>query len=142
MLRTFILSLFAFLCLHTAATAEITEADRKQIDQKVDTFFMHFNEGDMDATYKGIFIEGVYDNPNIIKNLINQTKTIYEYYSSPVKWVLSKENTEADILIYRTYIILNDKAASRLRIVYQKTSKGWYVNALLFSDITVLDAEE
>ncbi|MFT4090752.1 MAG: hypothetical protein QM645_08475 [Asticcacaulis sp.] len=142
MLRSLIISLCAFFCLHTVAVAEITAADKKQIDQKVSTFFTHFNSGDLEVMYKDVFMPAIHDNPNLLKNLINQTKSIYEYYQSPIKWSLVEENTEGSVLVYRNYIMHNDRGASRIRFVYQKMSQGWYLHSLLFSDITVVDAED
>ncbi|ESQ93666.1 hypothetical protein [Asticcacaulis benevestitus] len=142
MLRAFILSLAMLFAMPTLAHAEVSEADKKAIDVKVDAFFNGLNAGKTEEAMVTIFLPRMTDKKLELQNLAGQTDMAVKYAGTPVKWVVMDQNALADMLVYRKYLVYSDDMPFKFTFVFFKTSKGWFAQSVNFSDINPSDLEK
>jgi hypothetical protein len=142
MIRAFLLSLAMFFTVPVLAHAEVSAADQKAIDAKVDTFFTGLNAGKTEEAMTKIFVPRMADKKLELQNLAGQTDMAVKYAGTPVKWTVMDQNELADMLVYRKYLVYSDDMPFKFTFVFFKTSKGWFAQSVNFSDINPGDLEK
>ena len=135
-MRAFILSLVMFLALPVMAHADITDADNKAIDAKVDAFFAGINAGKTEEAMYGVFIPRITDKKLELQNLISQTDMAAKYAGLPLTWTVMEEKAMADRLVRRQYLVYNSDMPFKFTFVFFKTDKGWFAQTVNFSNIS------
>lgn len=117
------------------AMADISESDSKQIDQAFAKFIQSVNAGKDEEAYSEFMLPSISDQGAALRNLVVLTKQVREYFAGPLKFETVAENQLGNQLIYRQYIVYNDKGPYVITTVMFKTSAGWKCQNIALRDV-------
>ncbi|CAL4866187.1 hypothetical protein MMA231_00425 [Asticcacaulis sp. MM231] len=139
MLRAFILSLAMLFDMPVLAHAEISAADKKDIDAKVDAFMTGVSAGKTLEAANAIFLPRLTEKKVELQNLASQMSLAVSYAGGPLKWAVMQETQSADVLVFRQYVAYGTELPLKFNFVFFKTPKGWFAYNVFFSDIAASD---
>lgn len=135
MLRAILISLAVILALPVTAMAEVTAADLKAIDTKVDIFFKTANQGKTTEAFTAFMLPETANEPDLISQLAGTMDQLRTYYEVPFEYDLIKTTTAGNRLVVRDYIIYTDKVPYFIRVSMFKTSTGWFGQYVTMKDL-------
>jgi hypothetical protein len=128
-----------FLLAPLTAIAEVTPADSKQIDQLADGFFTKLNEHKTEEAYADLMLPLVNEQLAAMRNLYAVTNQVVTYLEKPFKYEKVEESSLGQMLVYRKYIIYNEKLPYVVTMVLFKTSAGWKCQRINLADLSYED---
>ncbi|ESQ81315.1 hypothetical protein [Asticcacaulis sp. YBE204] len=133
-----LISLFIslFLWLPLSASAEVSAADSKAIDQAFDGFMVKVNAKQYDEAYTTFMLPLISEQAQLQRNLVGLTKQVAEYFVEPIKYEKVEENALGSNLVYRKYILFNDRAPYVVAVVMFRTTQGWKGQHITLRDLT------
>ena len=136
-LTAILLSLFLFAPL--MAAAEVAPEDSKQIDQVAGTFFDALNAHKTEEAYAGLMLPLISEQQAAMRNLYGITDQVVAYFDKPFKYEKVEERTLGSRLVYRKYVLYNDKLPYVVTTVFFKTTLGWKCQRIYLADLTDQD---
>ena len=137
-----VIAISALLCLAPVAVhaEDISPADSKAIDARVDALFKEINAGHTDAALNANFLSRMAtDNKQALQALSVQMQAAIGFVGLPMKTEMISQNEIASVLVERTYVAYAKDMPVRFRFIFFKTSDGWYLQSLFFDDFKAQD---
>ncbi len=136
MLRAFLLSLAMLFVMPVLAHAAVSADDEKAIDVKIDSFFSTVQKGDTKGAYDAFMSPMMSEQPQTMRNFIAITDQVVSFFGGPFTYEKVQESELGSRLVYRKYLLLNDKAPYVATFTMYRTSKGWVCQGLYMRDLT------
>jgi hypothetical protein len=115
---------------------QLSEADAKQIDAMGDQFFSELKEANVDKAVTGFLGNtGLMEGKKAeIAQLAGQINTIINIYGSISNCVLVQSDGRGGVVEQRQFICQHEKLATRWKLLFVKSTKGWVAGNLYFDD--------
>lgn len=144
-MRNFVLAIMAFFLLPVMAQAQVksqvTAADHAQIDARVETFFASWQTNNIREGYEAFMVSMVNEKEDYLVKLTDTTAQVVEFFQGPFSYEKVEENVVGSNIVYRKYVLLNDRAPYVVTITMMRTSKGWLGQAVHLRDLTQEDVQ-
>lgn len=135
----------ALLLVPVAAQAvtidpQITPADEKAIDARMEAFFKDVNAGHVDTALSNGFLPRMStDNKTTLQGMTTQMQVAVNYAGLPLKSEIMSETVLASVLVARSYVVYSKDMPVSFKLIFFKTPDGWYIQSLMFQDFKAQD---
>lgn len=119
-----------------AAAADIASEDTKAIDKAFETFMADVNAHNYDRAYENFMLPLIADQPQLLRNLVGLTKQVAEFFVEPIKYEKVRESSLGSRLIYRQYVLYNERAPYLVTLVMMRTDAGWKAQHITLRDLS------